>query len=62
MIDKECSKLMDSKCKRDYHNRHSWERRGVLMINGYIYTIWQCIQCGLCVRERLRFYTGGVKK
>ena len=55
MIDKECSKVMDSKCPRDYKSKHYWERRGVIMINGYIYTIRQCTQCEMCIREKLTF-------
>lgn len=51
---------MDSKCDRDYKKRHYWERRGILMISGYIYIIWQCTQCEECIREKLRFLTGEV--
>lgn len=60
MIDNVCYKLMDSRCEVDYKHRHYWERRGVLLISGYIYVIWQCTQCGFCIRERLRFLTGEV--
>ena len=62
MIDKTCLKIMSSPCVRDYKNRHYWEKQGVIMINGYIYNIWQCMQCGYYVREKLRFLTNGVKK
>lgn len=55
ILDKECSKLMDSECERDYKKRHYWERRGILIISGYIYVIWQCTQCEQCIREKLHF-------
>ena len=62
MIDKSCLKIMNSKCKQDYKFRHYWVSHGVIMIASYIYTIWQCTQCSLCVREKLTFHTGGIKK
>jgi hypothetical protein len=54
MIDKKCSKLMDTKCNHDYKNHHRWERNGIVHIISTS-AIWQCLQCGKCVCEELTF-------
>lgn len=55
MLDKNCSKLMDTICERDYKSRHYWERRGIVESSGKIYTVWQCTQCTKCILEKLSF-------
>ena len=54
MIDKKCLKLMDTKCKHDYRDRHRWDRIGIVLHVNH-YAIWECSQCGLCVSEQLEF-------
>jgi hypothetical protein len=55
MLDKKCNKLMNTKCDRDYKNKHFWQRRGTIFIAGEILMIWQCTHCEKCVKEDLEF-------
>ena len=62
MKDKICLKLMDSRCEKDYKNKHYWERRGVLYMESYPYVVWQCTQCDLFIREQIIFLSEKVRR
>ena len=48
--------LMNSKCEKDYKDRHYWQKMGIDRDKlGVRYLIWRCSQCDKCIAEPLEF-------
>jgi hypothetical protein len=45
-----------TKCPRDCHSKHFWERVGVW---GKDYILYKCLQCNLSKLIKIRFVDGG---
>lgn len=53
MVSTIVSRKMDTKCLRDYKNKHRFDQAGVVSIDRDVYRVWICYQCGKGIVEEV---------